>query len=119
MAKKFPKIEEFSKEEIEGMELRLLGGKLKDSGYQFYKYFYLFCKIISSISAYVSLILIPFTGVTLLHSACLFVISYIIGEVLHEAEDFMPERIRQVMLFRQLELATDLLKEIKVLRKLV
>ena len=113
MAKKFPKIEELSKEEIEGLELRLLGGKIKGSGYHFYKYFYFFCTFISSISACVSLILIPFTGVTLLHSACLFVISYIISEELNKHEDFMPERIRQVMLFRQLELATDLLKEIK------
>ena len=113
MAKKFPKIEELSKEEIEGIECHLFGRELEGSGYQFYKYFYCFCTCISSISAYVSLILIPFTGVTLLHSACLFVISYIIGERLHEHEACMPERIRQVMLFRQLELATDLLKEIK------
>ena len=113
MAKKFPKIEELSKEEIESMELQLLGAKIEGSGFQFYKYFYCFCGIISSISAYVSLILIPFTGVTLLHSACLFVISYIIGKSLDKHQDFMPERIRQVMLFRQLELATDLLKEIK------
>ena len=113
MAKKFPKIEELSEEEIEGLEFRLLGGKVKGSGYQFYKYFYCFCVLISSISAYVSLILIPFTGVTLLHSACLFVISYIIRDASDKHDDFMPERIRQVMLFRQLELATDLLKEIK------